>query len=220
MASGVLASLDGASALLAAVVGLFFFRVWRKSALWLDLLLTCSFTFLTLGFGVAVLADVLGWDPEKVGYPGFSLELAGALTLLAAYVSARARVRAGPALSVGWGLAGVGVLFALAYVLVPPALTLTPVAQIAPYAHSATAAAWGACAMFASTAWAKRRVATRATVALGYFALALGYYTWALLGFSSGDSHFILGYVWRLVGLVLVGLAVVLPSRGGADAEA
>lgn len=220
MASGVLAGLDGASALLAAVVGLFFFRVWRKSGLGLDLLLTCSFAFLTLGFGVAFLGDVLAWDPEDVGYPGFSLELAGVLTLLAAYVSARARVRAGPALIVGWGLAGVGVLFALAYVLVPPVLTLTPVEEIAPYAHAATATAWGACAMFASTAWAKRRVAARATVALGYFALALGYYTWALLGSSTSESQFLLGYLWRLAGLVLVGLAVVLPSRGGADAQA
>lgn len=218
MVSGLLAGLDGASALLAAVVGSFFFRVWRKSGLGLDLLLTCSFAFLTAGFGIAFLQDLLGWDPEAVGYPGFALELAGALTLLASYASARAKVRAAPALIVGWGLAGVGALFVLAYVLVPPALTLTPVAEIAPHAHAATALAWGACAMFASTAWAKRREPARATVALGYVGLAVGYYTWTIVELAASDRLLVLGYLWRLAGLVLVGLAVVLPTRGGAHA--
>lgn len=219
MASGLLAALDGASALLAGLVALFFFRVWRKSEMGLDLLLTCSFAFLTLAFTTSFFEDVMGLEAESVGYPRFSLELAGVLTLLAAYASARARVRAGPALIVGWGLAGVGVLFVLAYVLVPPVLTLTPVAEISPYAHGAMALAWTACAAFASTAWAKRRVPTRATVALGYFALAVGYYTWILVGLDSGAAVF--AYVWRLAGIVLVGLAVILPARGGAqDASA
>lgn len=220
MASGLLAGLDGASALLAALVGLFFFRVWRKSGLGLDLLLTCSFAFLTLGFGVSFLEDILALDAESVGYPRFSLELAGVLTLLAAYVSARARVRAGPALTVGWGLAGVGLLFVLAYILVPPALTLTPVAQISPYAHAAMAAAWGVCAGFASTAWAKRRVPTRATVALGYLALALGYYTWTLVETTGGETLLVIAYLWRLAGIVLVGLAVILPTKGGSPDDA
>lgn len=215
MASGLIAALDGASALLAALVGLFFFRVWRKSGLGLDLLLTCSFAFLAAAFAASFAGDALAIDPESIGYPRFSLEFAGVLTLLAAYVSSRARVRAGPALLVGWGLAGVGVLFVLAYILVPPALTLTPVAQISPYAHGALALSWGVCAGFASVAWAKRRIPTRATVALGYLALALGYYTWTLVEVGD-DAHLVLlAYAWRLVGVVLVGLAVVVPPRGG-----
>lgn len=214
MASGLLAGLDGASALLAALVGLFFFRVWRKSGLGLDLLLTCSFAFLALAFAISFFEDVLALDPESLGYPRFSLELAGVLTLLAAYIS-RARVRAGPALVVGWGLAGVMVLFILGYVLVPPALTLTPVAEISPYAHAVMALAWTVCAGFASTAWANKRVPSRATVALGYLALALGYYTWTLLE-SASSSLVVIAYGWRLAGIVLVGLAVILPTRGGA----
>lgn len=215
MAAGLLAGLDGTSALLAALVSLFFFRVWRKSTLGLDLLLTCSFAFLALAFAISFFEDVLPLDAEAVGYPRFSLELAGVLTLLAAYVSARARVRAGPALIVGWGLAGVGALFVLGYVLVPPALTLTPVAQISPYAHGVMAVAWSVCAAFSSTAWANKRVPSRATVALGYLALALGYYTCTLLEIASGPLV-ALAYVWRLAGIVLVGLAVILPTRGGA----
>lgn len=215
MSSGLLAGLDGASALLAGLVALFFLRVWRKSGLGLDLLLTCAFAFLTLAFAISFVEDVLALDPESYGYPRFSLELAGVLTLLAAYVSARARVRAGPALIVGWGLAGVGALFVLAYVVVPPALTLTPVAQISPYAHAAMAVAWTACAAFASTAWANKRVPSRATVALGYLALAVGYYTRTLLE-ADASALVVVAYVWRLAGIVLVGLAVILPTRGGA----
>ena len=215
MAFGFLAALDVASVLLAALVSLFFFRVWRKSGLGLDLLLTCSFAFLAVAFTLSFLEDALSVEPESLGYPRFSLELAGVLTLIAAYASARAKVNAGPALLVGWGLAGVGTLFVLAYVLVPPALTLTPVEQISPYAHAALALSWGVCAGFASIAWAKRRIPTRATVALGYLALALSYYTWTLV--ETGATEFLpLAYVWRLAGVVLVGLAVVLPPRGGA----
>lgn len=216
MASGLVAGLDAASALLAALVGLFFFRVWRKSGLGLDLLLTCSFAFLTMAFAMSFFEDVLSLDGESFGYPRFSLELAGVLTLLAAYVSARARVNAGPALLVGWGLAGVGVLFVLAYILVPPALTLTPVAQISPYAHAALAVSWGVCAGFASVAWARRRIATRATVALGYLALGLSYYTWTIVELGEDMPLLLLAYVWRLAGVILVGLAVVVPTRGGA----
>lgn len=216
VASGGLALLDGASALLAALVGLFFFRVWRKSRLGLDLLLTCSFAFLGIAFGLSFTEDLLGFEAETVGYPRFSLELAGATTLVAAYVSARAKVNAGPALLVGWGIAGVGMLFVLAYVLIPPALTLTPVAQVSPYANTALGVLWGCCAGFASVAWARRRIPTRATVALGYLALGLSYYTWTLVELGQNDALLIVAYVWRLAGLVLVGLAVVLPPRGGA----
>lgn len=216
MVMGGAATLDGASALLAGLVGLFFFRVWRKSGLGLDLLLTTSFAFLAIAFGLSFLEDIGQLDTDRTGYPRFSLELAGVLTLLAAYVSARAKVNAGPALLVGWGLAGVGVLFVLAYVLIPPALTLTPVAQVSPYAHAASAVAWGACAGFASIAWARRRIPTRATVALGYLALGLSYYTWTIVELGDNPALLLLAYVWRLAGVVLVGLAVVVPPRGGA----
>lgn len=216
-----LAALDALSTLLAALVGVFFLRVWTKSRLGLDLLLTCSFLFLTLAFAASSLQQALPVDEEDVGYPRFALELAGVLALIAAYVSARAGVRAGPALAVGWGLAGVGALFVLAYILVPPPLSLTPVAQISPYAHATMALAWTACAAFASIAWARRRVPTRAAVPLGYLALALAYYTWTLMELGEDPSLLVVAYLWRLAGIVLIGLAVIVPTRGGApDAAA
>ena len=216
MASGVLAALDAVSTLLALLVALFFLRVWRKSRMGLDLLLTCSFGLLALAQAASFLESGLPVDAEAVGYPRFAVELASVLALLAAYASARARTRAGPALLVGWGFAGVAVLFALAYVLVPPPLSLTPIAQLSPYAHAAMAAAWAACAGFASVAWARKRTPTRATVPLGYLMLALGYYTWTLVEVGDDAPLLVLAHLWRVAGIALVGLAVLIPSRGGA----
>jgi hypothetical protein len=214
--------LDLMGAALAVVIAAFFAASWRRSGDNTHLLFMVGFLLLAGGVAASSTSQfdlqrpAEAWDALRV-----AAHTSGALVLAFAYLSASRHGDARPWTVVGWVAAGMGLLFAVLYWLVPPSAALPSLTSASFAAHAVQFVAYAACVALSLEGFRRRPALDNALVPTAFLAWAFSKYTWLLIDVSADTALVPFVLVWRFAALGLLLLALALPPpipAGGEDA--
>ncbi|MEA3198596.1 MAG: hypothetical protein QOE90_24 [Thermoplasmata archaeon] len=216
MATGFTA-LDIIVAAAALVVAVWFLVAWRRLGEPALLLFAVGLALKGVGYGVAGLADPVSSRPASAfDLTRIGVLFVGNLLMVSAYLGGR-RQRAW--LLAGWIVAGGAALLVAIDLVVPPLGSVDlQVASIV--SASIIAVANVACAVFAAHGFRASPSAGRALVPTAFLFWGLSNYTGLLIVLGSPSWLHVLVQLWRLVAVVLMLGALVLPRGGAGPAKA
>ena len=201
-------SLDLAVALVAVLVAAWFVVAWRRVG-------DSALLLFGVGLGVKGVGYALGSSAQfdvhrsatALDLARLVIVLAGTLVMVAAYAQRRAR----PWLFVGWALAAAGVILA-ALELIVPAFD-ADLALVSPVAHATIAIANVALALYAAQGFRESPSLARALVPTAFLLWGISNYTWLMIDLGAPTSFGAWVHGWRLLAVLLMLAALVLPRR-------
>lgn len=212
-----LSLLDIIVAAAALIVAIWFLVAWRRLGEPALLLFAVGLALKGIGYGVAGLADPVTSRPASaLDLARIGVLFVGNLLMVSAYLGGR-RQRAW--LIAGWIVAGSAVLLALIDLVAPP-LGSVDLLVASVIATSIIAIANVACAIFAAHGFRAAPSAGRALVPTAFLFWGLSNYTGLLIVLGSPAWLHAFVQVWRLVAVLLMLGALVLPRGGDAPAKA